>query len=287
MQEVLRRPVHGDGAPGHGAEVSGGRVPEPGDDIQRHPRAHGRVERDDLAREPQPAIWAGRLRHRLRAAQGRGRGMSAYAALAEFYDELTRDVPYRAFADYYERLFKEYTIEVGLVLDLCCGTGSLACEMSGRGYEIIAADASADMLMCARDKAWSRGLGKMPLFINQSAQELDLYGTVDAAYSSLDSLSYMPFDDLPEVFGRLRLFVRPGGLLVFDLRTPEFLRSMDGSVSVDETDGVFCLWRGRFDRRVGFRKRIGQGEQLKIIKLSVFERGLRRFCECLVFNEIF
>ena len=44
--------------------------------------------------------------------------MSAYAALAEFYDELTRDVPYRAFADYYERLFKEYTIEVGLVLDL-------------------------------------------------------------------------------------------------------------------------------------------------------------------------
>ncbi len=173
--------------------------------------------------------------------------MSAYAALAEFYDELTRDVPYRAFADYYERLFKEYTIEVGLVLDLCCGTGSLACEMSGRGYELIAADASADMLMCARDKAWSRGLEKMPLFINQSAQELDLYGTVDAAYSSLDSLSYVPFGDLPEVFGRLRLFVRPGGLLVFDLRTPEFLRGMDGSVSVDETEDVYCVWRGRFE----------------------------------------
>ena len=173
--------------------------------------------------------------------------MSAYAALAGFYDELTRDVPYPAFADYYERLFKEYTIEVGLVLDLCCGTGSLACEMSGRGYELIAADASADMLMCARDKAWSRCQGKLPLFINQSAQELDLYGTVDAAYSSLDSLSYVPFDDLPEVFRRLRLFVRPGGLLVFDLRTPEFLRGMDGSVSVDETEDVYCVWRGRFE----------------------------------------
>lgn len=173
--------------------------------------------------------------------------MCAYAALAEHYDELTRDVPYAAFADYYGHLFKEHKIEVGLVLDLCCGTGSLACEMSGRGFDVIAADESADMLMCARDKANSRGLGKMPLFINQSAQELDLYGTVDAAYSSLDSLSYVPFDDLPEVFHRLKLFVRPGGLLVFDLRTPEFLRGMDGSVSIDESEDIFCVWRGRFE----------------------------------------
>ncbi len=173
--------------------------------------------------------------------------MSAYAALAEHYDALTRDVPYGAFADYYERLFKEYSIEAGLVLDLCCGTGSLACEMSRRGFELIASDASADMLMCAREKAWSSELEKMPLFINQSAQELDLYGTVDAAYSSLDSLSYVPSEDLPEVFRRLRLFVRPGGLLVFDLRTPEFLRGMDGSVSVDETEDIYCVWRGRFE----------------------------------------
>ena len=102
--------------------------------------------------------------------------MSAYAALAEYYDELTGDVPYNDFADYYERLFREYSVEVGLVLDLCCGTGSLTCEMAARGYELIAADASADMLMRARDKAYSSALAKMPLFINQSAQELDLYG---------------------------------------------------------------------------------------------------------------
>ena len=43
--------------------------------------------------------------------------MSAYAALAEYYDELTGDVPYNDFADYYERLFREYSVEVGLVLE--------------------------------------------------------------------------------------------------------------------------------------------------------------------------
>ena len=173
--------------------------------------------------------------------------MTAYSALAAWYDELTRDVPYAAFADYYERLFAERGGETKLLLDLCCGTGTLACLMAERGYEMIAADASADMLMSAREKASALSAGKMPLFINQSAQELDLYGTVDAAYSSLDSLSYVPFEDLPEVFRRLHLFVRPGGLLVFDLRTPEFLLSMDGSVSVDEREDLFCVWRGRFE----------------------------------------
>lgn len=173
--------------------------------------------------------------------------MTAYSSLAAWYDELTRDVPYPAFADYYEGLFRARGGETGLILDLCCGTGSLACLMAARGYDVIAADASADMLMSAREKASALGVGKMPLFINQSAQELDLYGTVDAAYSSLDSLSYVPFSDLPEVFRRLRLFIRPGGLLVFDLRTPEFLRGMDGSVSVDECEGLFCVWRGRFE----------------------------------------
>lgn len=174
--------------------------------------------------------------------------MSAYDALAPWYDALTLDVPYEAYADFYERVFAEDGGEFKLLLDLCCGTGTLSLIMAARGYDMIAADGSEEMLMCAREKAYSSG-GAMPLFICQRAGDLDLYGTVDAAYSSLDSLSYVSPEELDECFRRLRLFIRPGGLLIFDLRTPEFLRSMDGSVSVDETDEVFCVWRGRFDER--------------------------------------
>ncbi len=174
--------------------------------------------------------------------------MSAYDALAPWYDAFTRDVDYERFADFYEALFRADGGEFRLLLDLCCGTGTLALKMAARGYDMIAADGSEEMLMCAREKAYESG-GAMPLFICQRVGELDLYGTVDAAYSSLDSLSYVPFEELCRAFRRLRLFIRPGGLLIFDLRTPEFLRSMDGSVSVDETDDVLCLWRGRFDEK--------------------------------------
>jgi SAM-dependent methyltransferase len=72
--------------------------------------------------------------------------MGAYRALAEYYDELTADVPYGAFADYYERIFAENGLSVRSILDAACGTGTLTWLLQERGYDMIGADASADML---------------------------------------------------------------------------------------------------------------------------------------------
>ncbi len=170
--------------------------------------------------------------------------MSSYGPLAHRYDELTGDVLYSAYADMYEAEFRRDGGEFRLLLDLCCGTGSLTQEMCRRGYEMISVDASVDMLMQAQSKPYE---GTFPLFLCQRAEELDLYGTVDAAFSSLDSFNYLPGDCLPEVFRRLHLFVRPGGLLIFDIRTPEWLRSLDGEVFIDETPRTLCVWRAELD----------------------------------------
>ena len=171
--------------------------------------------------------------------------MSCYRFLAPWYDKLTGDVPYTRFADFYEAEFRRDGGEFRLLLDLCCGTGTLTDVLSRRGYEMIAVDSSVEMLMEAQSK--SAGLETPPLFLCQDAAALDLYGTVDAAVCSLDGMNYIPPEDLPEVFRRLWLFVRPGGLLIFDIRTPEFLRSLDGDVFVDEQEDVLCLWRADFE----------------------------------------
>lgn len=171
--------------------------------------------------------------------------MNCYGPLADRYDELTFDIPYKRFADLYEAEFARSGGEFRLLLDLCCGTGTLCCEMTRRGYELIAADSSEEMLMQAREKAAS--LSPMPLFLCQRAEKLDLYGTVDAAYCALDSLNYIPPENLDEVFRRLRLFIRPGGLFIADIKTPDSLRSLDGSISVDEGPDFLCLWRADYD----------------------------------------
>ncbi len=171
--------------------------------------------------------------------------MSCYASLAGYYDRLTGDVPYERFIEFYEAEFARDGGEFRLLLDLCCGTGTLTCELARRGYELIAADASVDMLMQAREK--SAELRCPPLFLCQDAAELDLYGTVDAAVCSLDGMNYIAPEALSEVFRRLHLFIRPGGLFIFDIRTPDWFRALDGDIFVDEKDDLLCLWRADFD----------------------------------------
>ena len=171
--------------------------------------------------------------------------MNCYGPLAGFYDRLTSDVDYGRFADRYEAAFREDGGEFRLLLDLCCGTGSMSLELSRRGYEIIAADASEDMLMQAREKC--ADLPVPPLFLQQDAAELDLYGTVDAAFCTLEGVNYLSPEKLRKLAARLRHFIRPGGLFLFDVRSPEFLQQLDGDTFVDEDDRVFCLWRADYD----------------------------------------
>lgn len=173
--------------------------------------------------------------------------MSAYGALAQWYDSLTTDVPYEELADYYETLLRREGRDHLTLLDLCCGTGTLTMLLAARGHEMIGADASAEMLSVAAEKAAQAQYAVQPLFLCQEAAELDLYGTVEGACCCLDGMNYLPPEDLPELLHRLHLFIEPGGKFAFDFHSPEHLHALDGGTFVDETEDVLCLWRGEFD----------------------------------------
>jgi ubiquinone/menaquinone biosynthesis C-methylase UbiE len=173
--------------------------------------------------------------------------MNCYDALAANYDALTGDVEYEKRADYLEKLFQKSKIPVKTVLDLACGTGTMTWILTGRGYEMIGVDASEEMLAAAMEKSGSVE-GVAPIFLHQSMPKLDLYGTVDAAICCLDSLNYLTNPkDVQRTFDRLRLFIAPGGLLVFDINTVEKLSALDGQVFLDETEDTYCVWRAEYD----------------------------------------
>ena len=173
--------------------------------------------------------------------------MESYGFLAEYYDSLTADVDYAAWADYLVRFF-DRNGEVHSVVDLGCGTGSLTLELSQRGYAVTGVDLSPDMLTVAMDKCSE--LEEMPLLICQDMSRLTLMEPADAVVSCLDSLNYVTDPKaVRRTFKRVFENLRPGGLFVFDIRTPEFLRSMDGQVLLDETEDVYCVWRGEFSKR--------------------------------------
>lgn len=175
--------------------------------------------------------------------------MSSYGFLASCYDQLTYDVDYSAWADYIERHFSKQPLPGKTVLDLACGTGSLTRELALRGYEMIGADQSPEMLAEAAEK--NRGLAPIePIFLCQSMEKLDLYGTVDACVCCLDSVNYVTDPkSLARAFARIHLFLTPGGLFLFDVNTPEKLEALDGQVFLDETADAYCVWRAELSKR--------------------------------------
>lgn len=175
--------------------------------------------------------------------------MNSYGFLAGCYDRLTYDVDYAAWADYIEKHVQKHPLPGNTVLDLACGTGSLTRELVLRGYEMIGADQSPEMLSVAAEK--NRGIGPVePIFLCQPMEKLDLYGTIDACVCCLDSVNYVTDPKkLAKAFQRVHLFLTPGGLFLFDINSPEKLKGLDGQVFLDETEDTYCVWRAEFSSK--------------------------------------
>jgi SAM-dependent methyltransferase len=175
--------------------------------------------------------------------------MSSYDFLADCYDQFTYDVDYSAWADYAEKHFRRRGLPGNTVLDLACGTGSLTLELARRGYEMIGVDLSPEMLSQAAEKNQDVD-GIQPIFLCQSMDRLDLYGTIDACVCCLDSVNYVTDPQkLKRAFQRVHLFLMPGGLFLFDINTQEKLQGLDGQVFLDETEDAYCVWRAEFSKR--------------------------------------
>ena len=169
----------------------------------------------------------------------------SYSDFAGVYDALTLNVDYKKRAEYICSILKDNQIEEGLLLDLACGTGSLSVEFARMGFDVIATDSSADMLMEAQNKAFSEGLNIM--FLCQKMQETDLYGTVRAIVCSLDSINHLDnIEDVEKTFSVLKNFIDDKGIMVFDVNTLYKHQSVLGNNTFvyDEKD-VYCVWQNK------------------------------------------
>ena len=174
--------------------------------------------------------------------------MNAYGALASSYDRLTNDVEYEAVVDFYFEILRREGLRPRTAVDLACGTGSVALLLAQRNLTVTGVDMSEEMLCVASQKA--QEADNRPLFVCQKLQQLQLPKGVDLAVCALDSLDYITEPaDCQKAIQRIYKALNPGGCFIFDVNTPEKLRSMDGQVFLDEDDDVYCVWRGEFDER--------------------------------------
>lgn len=170
-----------------------------------------------------------------------------YHILANVYDRL-QDINYDEFVDYYEAVFDKFGIKPELVLDIGCGTGNITLPMARRGYDMIGVDLSEEMLGIAMEKA--KVENKDILFLNQDMTEFELYGTVGAMVSALDSINYLTEEgQLESMLKLLHYYLDPGGIFIFDINTEyKFKNILDGQAFVYDQDDVYCVWNNDYDR---------------------------------------
>ena len=177
--------------------------------------------------------------------------MSGYENFAEFYDILMADVDYHARTDYLLKLFKKHGKVPTLLLDLACGTGAFSNLFAKKGIEVISVDASEEMLAVAREN--SVLMQTDVLYLCQSAEELDLYGTVDGAICCLDSINHITdFKKLKTAFKKVSLFMEKDSLFIFDVNTPyKHTDILADNTFVIEQEHIFCVWQNSYCKKNG------------------------------------
>lgn len=128
------------------------------------------------------------------------------------------------------------------VLDLCCGTGQLAAELSRRGYRTTGLDGSEQMIEIAKKNAPDVE------FVVQDARNIALPRRFSAVFSTFDSLNHVTsLDELEQVFQCVFAVLEDGGHFAFDLNMEEGYRSRwRGSFGYVEEDHV-CVVRSSHD----------------------------------------
>lgn len=168
---------------------------------------------------------------------------SPFDAFAWFYDRHWA----RGFADWQmpalDRLLFPSLPAGARVLDLCCGTGTLARRLVGRGFVTAGVDISHGMLQIAR-----RNVPEAMLF-QADVGEFALKTRVDAAVSVFDSLNnVLQPDHLARAFRNVRDVLKPGAAFVFDINTPDaYGERWDQTFAEVRPDHAFFI-RGGFDR---------------------------------------
>ena len=94
-------------------------------------------------------------------------------------------------------------------------------------------------------------------------EELDLFGTVNGAVCTLDSINHVTDEKkVREIFRRVSLFMEDKGIFIFDVNTPYKHREVLGNNTfVYDMDEVYCVWQNETDENM-----------LTTVSLDIFER---------------
>lgn len=167
--------------------------------------------------------------------------MKAYDRLVRFYEPEWSSFAER-FAPMVDELIRRHIGEGASVLDVACGTGTLALALAARGHTVHGVDHSEPMVDRAR--ADSHGIGTVSFSVGDMRGPLPPdradggSGGFDAATCTFDSINYLTApQDVLAMFRAVASALRDGGLFVFDSNTERMYRTHEDGIYERDAGG--------------------------------------------------
>lgn len=169
-----------------------------------------------------------------------------YEGFANVYDHMMNHIPYEEWFERLKSYLAEHGITSGTICELGCGTGVMTELFAGAGFQMIGVDQSADMLAIATTKKMKTGSDI--LYVEQNMENLELAEPVDAIISVCDSINYLLQEEaLSAVFERVHKYLKPGGYLIFDMKTAYCYRNIIGNQTwVEQDEEVSYIWENYY-----------------------------------------
>lgn len=168
-----------------------------------------------------------------------------YSGFAYVYDSFMDNIPYKDWYNYIHNILLDYNIKDGIITELACGTGTMSSLLAEGGYDVTGVDISSEMLEVARNKC-----PDSVLLLQQDIRELDLYGSSAAMVCVCDGMNYLLDEDsLYKVLCKVRIFLDPGGIFIFDMKTRYFYESVLGSrIIAENREDSSLIWENEFHK---------------------------------------
>ncbi|NOV03546.1 class I SAM-dependent DNA methyltransferase [Paenibacillus planticolens] len=176
----------------------------------------------------------------------------SYEEFAYTYDRLMNTMPYKDWLCFVKESFERFGVKPETIVDLGCGTGNLTIPLALEGYHLTGIDLSEDMLAVADQKA-GEGLARLRggavRWLQQDLREWELGEPVDVAISFCDSLNYLlEEEDIVDAFRQTYAGLKPGGLFLFDVHTPQQLFAYaEAQPFFLNEDDVAYIWTSELD----------------------------------------
>lgn len=167
--------------------------------------------------------------------------MKTYDKFLDYYEEVVRWInsPLEDEVEFLkEDCIREYNIEAKTILEVACGTWSVAKEFIKAGYEVTGLDINENMLKKAEKNIWKQNL------ILWDMTNFDLWKTFDVVLCNYNSICHLlTWKEWQDFFAMAYKHLNKNGILIFDINTLFEFESITRDFAQFYTfwDDVVCL----------------------------------------------